>query len=215
MPETQNIERHLFRMIHIDSLENTLKDGVNAPNYKFDSTYTNIGDEALIAQRGEFTVPIEPGGTLSDYVPFYFGGHSPMLLNIKTGFRGITKRNQSEIIFLCTHIKVIVDNGLEFCFTDGHAKDRLTTYYNQLSDLTQIDWLLAESSYWADTEDDPDRMRRKQAEFLVKNHVPVSCIAGIIVHDEEAAVKVKEIMERAGVQLPVHVDKSHKYYYND
>lgn len=95
MPETQNIERHLFRMIHIDSLENTLKDGVNAPNYKFDLTYTNIGDEALIAQRREFTVPIEPGGTLSDYVPFYFGGHSPMLLNIKTGFRGITKRNQS------------------------------------------------------------------------------------------------------------------------
>ena len=28
--------------------------------------------------------------------------------------------------------------------------------------------------------------------------------------------EVKDVlMERAGVQLPVHVDKSHKYYYND
>ena len=215
MTETQYKDRYLFRMVHIDSLENILKDGVNAPNYKFDPTYKNIGDEALIAQRGEFTVPIGSGGTLSDYVPFYFGGHSPMLLNIKTGYRGITKRDQSEIVFLCTHIKDVVDNGLEFCFTDGHAKDRLTTYYNNVSDLTLIDWKLVESSYWADTEDNPDRMRKKQAEFLVKNHVPISCIAGIIVHDETAAVKVMEIMDRVGVKLPVYVDKTHKYYYND
>lgn len=215
MPETPFIQRHLFRMLHIDNLESCLKNGLFAPNAKFDENYVNIGDSVLIAQRGEFSVPIEPGGTLSDYVPFYFGGHSPMLLNIKTGFRGITKRPQSEIIFLCTHIKDIVDKGLKFCFTDGHAKDKLTSYFNQVSDLNQIDWKLAGDSYWADTEDYPDRMRRKQAEFLVKDNVPVSCISGIIVHDEVAAVRLREIMDRVGVQLPIHIDKNHNYYYND
>lgn len=215
MPTVLNIQRHLFRMLHIDNLEDNLREGIYAPNARHNPAYLNIGDEELIAKRGEFALPIAPGGVLSDYIPFYFGGCSPMLLNIKTGYRGVKQRDQREIVYICSHIDVIISVCHEWCFTDGHAKDRLTTYYNQIEDLDQVDWSTVEDKYWKSTEEDPDRMRRKQAEFLVKNHVPVRCFSGIVVHDEVAAKRVKDIEEKVGVNLKVYVDKNHKYYYND
>lgn len=202
-------------MLHFDNLERILRDGMYAPNARFDPAYVNIGDEALIAQRGEFNVPIAPGGVLSDYVPFYFGGCSPMLLNIKTGYRGVRQRSQSEIVYLCTHIETIIKTCREWCFTDGHAKDRLTTYLNQVDGLAQIDWNTVSSKYWSSTPEDPDKMRRKQAEFLVKTHVPAACFSGVIVHNETAGDKTKQIMNNIGITMPIHIDMNHNYYYND
>lgn len=215
MPDSLYIQKHLFRMTHIENLRIILKDGMYAPNVRRYPEYINIGDESLIEQRGEFQVPIAPGGVLSDYVPFYFGGHSPMLLNIKTGHRGIRQREQREIVYVCTHIETVVQACPEFCFTDGHAKDRLTAYYNILADLDKVDWRAVDLTYWVSTEDEPDNMRRKQAEFLVKKHVPISCFSGIIVLDDRAAEAVSTIMTETGCQLPVYVDSKRKYYYND
>lgn len=215
MSSISYVHHHLFRMLHIDNLENNLREGIYAPNAKHIPTYLNIGDEELIAKRGEFTVPIPPGGVLSDYVPFYFGGCSPMLLNIKTGYRGVTQRSQSEIVYIVSHIDTIIKVCSEWCFTDGHAKDRLSTYYNRVADLVQVDWPTVEDKYWKSTEEDPDKMRRKQAEFLVKGHVPVECFSGVIVHDEAVAARVKTIEKKLEIALPVHVDMNRKYYYND
>lgn len=202
-------------MTHIENLRIILRDGMYAPNVRKYPEYINIGDETLIEQRREFQVPIAPGGVLADYVPFYFGGHSPMLLNIKTGHRGIRLREQREIVFVCTHIDIVTQACPEFCFTDGHAKDRLTSYFNNLVDLGKLDWRAVELTYWTSTEEEPDNMRRKQAEFLVKSHVPLSCLSGIIVLDDIAAQAVDTIMKETGTSMPVHIDYKRKYYYND
>ena len=202
-------------MTHIDNLPIILKDGMYAPNVKMYPEYINIGDVSLIEQRGVFYVPVPPGGVLADYVPFYFGGHSPMLLNIKTGHRGVQRREQRDIVFLCTHIDIVTKACSEFCFTDGHAKDRMTAFFNNLVDLDKVDWTVVEEQYWYSAEDKPDRMRRKQAEFLVKTHVPISCLSGIIVLDEAAKQKVEQAMDEAGINLPIFVDTKRKYYYND
>lgn len=200
-------------MVHIDNLRIILRDGMYAPNVRKYPEYVNIGDESLIEQRNVFTIPIAPGGVLADYVPFYFGGRSPMLLNIKTGYRGIKQRDQREIVYVCTHIEIVAQSCPEYCFTDGHAKDRLTAYFNNLADLDKVDWRAVDLTYWTSTEDEPDNMRRKQAEFLVKTHVPLSCFSGIIVFDDSAAEIVNTIMKETGTSLPVYVDNKRKYYY--
>jgi ssDNA thymidine ADP-ribosyltransferase, DarT len=51
-----------------------------------DPDYYNIGYKNLIDKRGSRIVPVEPGGVLNDYVPFYFAPRSPMLYSIHTGF---------------------------------------------------------------------------------------------------------------------------------
>lgn len=215
MPQLPFIHKHLFRMTHIENLRIILRDGMYAPNVRRYPEYINIGDESLIEQRGELQVPVAPGGVLSDYVPFYFGGRSPMLLNIKTGHRGLKQREQREIVFVCSHIETVARACPEFCFTDGHAKDRLTAFYNNLADLDKVDWKAVDLTYWISTEEEPDNMRRKQAEFLVKTHVPLSCLSGFIVLDDSASQAVNTIMKETGICLPVHVDSKRKYYYND
>lgn len=63
------------------------------------------------------------------------------------------------------------------------------------------------------TEEDYDRMRRKQAEFLVKSHVPATCICGLIVLDADQENKAKEITQNAGLELPIYIDTKRKYFY--
>ena len=82
-----NKNMNIFRLIHFDNLEDTLRNGMYSRNRgHIVPNFVNIGDTTLIKQRETFTVPVNPpNGNLGDYIPFYFAGHSPMLLNIKTG----------------------------------------------------------------------------------------------------------------------------------
>ena len=176
--------------------------------------FVNIGDTTLIKQRETFTVPVNPpNGNLGDYIPFYFAGHSPMLLNIKTGARGIQKRDQKDLIYIVCKVHGIVEQCPEWCFTDGHAKNHLTKFFNNLDLLDNLDWEMIRSQYWHNTEEDYDRIRRKQAEFLVKSHVPATCICGLIVLDADQENKAKEIMQNAGLELPIYIDTKRKYFY--
>jgi hypothetical protein len=208
-------EIRLFRMVHYENLEHLLRNGLCCKDHEnADPDYINIGDNGLIASRNEFEVPIPPGGKLGDYVPFYFAGHSPMLLNIKTGFRGVTKRPQHEIVFVVCKLKDVLAHCKQFVYTDGHAKDRLTDFYNDIGIINDvIRWDMVSLQYWAPTEEHYDSQRCKQAEFLVKKEVPVTCIEGILVKNDDRKLYVEKILQKLHLQLPVGVDFKNKYYY--
>ena len=73
---------------------------------KFTRTRRSL-DEALRAYHRinrQAVALIPPGGTLSDYVPFYFTPFSIMMFNIKTGYGGITKRDNKDIIIFVSSI---------------------------------------------------------------------------------------------------------------
>ncbi len=70
----------------------------------------------------------------------------------------------------------------------------MTDFYNDLHDLNQIDWHIMRSMYWHDTEDDPDRKRRRQAEFLVYGFVPIHLLVAVAVKSSEWESKVKQIV---------------------
>jgi hypothetical protein len=205
----------LFRIIHKDNVEFLLKNGMFTKNHlSADTNYINIGDNTLISQRNDYPVGINPpGGNLGDYVPFYFGPLSPMLLNIKTGFRGVTKRPQSDIVYICCDLNLVIKYCADWCFTDGHAKSRITGFYNNIRFLDKVDWKIVAERYWKDNEEDYDRARRKQAEFLVKEHVPVACLNKIIVYDSTTHKTIKNILDILGLQIPVEINPDNQYYY--
>lgn len=64
---------------------------------------------------------------------------------------------------------------------------------------------------WNDTAEDPDRMRRRMAEFLVHERVPLRCMAGFAVRTEQMRERVGEMLTAHGVTLPVLVRPS--WYY--
>jgi hypothetical protein len=205
----------IYRIVHIDNIEYLLENGMHHREHAdADPDYINIGDSDLIAKRHEYPVGINPpGGALGEYIPFYFGPLSPMLLNIKTGYSFVKQRPQKDIVYIVCKLNDIVDNCEEWCFTDGHAKKRISTFYNDLDDLNEVSWDIVAERYWRDTEEDFDKMRKKQAEFLVKEHVPVNCIYGIVTYNKEAANTVKEILNRLNLDIPVRINPNGNYYY--
>ena len=204
----------LFRIVHVDNVKYILRHGMFTKHHtSADPNYINIGDTKLIKQRNEYPVKLEGYGNLGDYVPFYFGPLSPMLLNIKTGYRGIVQRPQSDIAYICSKLDQIIDAGSQWCFTDGHAKNRITEFYNDVIDLDNVDWKIVSERYWKNTEEDLDRMRRKQAEFLVKDHVPVQVIKRIIIYDENKREMLQKIADKLKLKIKICVNPNNNYYY--
>lgn len=111
---------------------------------------------------------------LSDYVLFYFAPRSSMLYKVykKTN----TLRAQREIIYLVSKTFIIDSESLQYVFTDGYAIMNFTQYYNDIKNLNRIDWDTMCLKYWRDTSEDNDRRRKRMAEFLVHNHVPIKYI---------------------------------------
>jgi len=69
---------YIFRITHRDNLAWILEHGIASRSTgQLNPNHVNIGDPELIAKRNPSPIPIEPGGTLSDYVPFYFTPDRP------------------------------------------------------------------------------------------------------------------------------------------
>ncbi len=82
----------VFRIVHSDNAGWILSNGMHCSTSGcLDPDYRPIGNPEIIERRRTREVPIPPGGTLSDYVPFYFTPFSPMFYNIVTGYGGVAK----------------------------------------------------------------------------------------------------------------------------
>lgn len=153
-----------------------------------------------------------PGGCVGDYVPFYFAPRSPMLYAIHKGFVEGYNSGQSEVVHLVSSAEMVDEAGLHWVFSDGHAEMApLTAFYNSLEHLDKIDWDVMKSIYWNDTDADPDRKRRRQAEFLVHNFFPWELITSIGVNDRTTAIHVNKALEKASHKPAVSAETS--WYY--
>ncbi|MCA8831914.1 type II toxin-antitoxin system toxin DNA ADP-ribosyl transferase DarT [Hymenobacter pini] len=203
----QPIPTRIYRITHLINLPDTLQHGLFCRNHPAPpgGPYRNIGDADLTSRRGSKAVTVAPGGVLNDYVPFYLGPRSPMLYRIS--------RNapQSDIVYLVSHVQRLQQLALPFVFTDGHAYEAFTSYYQDPAQLAGLAWDDIYAEQWKPTEQNPHRQRHKQAELLVHRAVPVNALLGIAVYDEHIRTQVEQIVQQAGLQLPVAVAKS--WYY--
>ncbi|MHB0755996.1 type II toxin-antitoxin system toxin DNA ADP-ribosyl transferase DarT [Polaribacter sp. M15] len=204
---------YLYRIMHIDNLDFILKSKtICCPNLKkSDPDFIGIGDNSLIESRKSKQIPIKPKGDFSNYVSFYFGARSPMLYNIQKGYNNVTKRKPEDIIYLVTSFKTVKENKLAFVFTDGHGYHNLSQFFNEEKFLKEVDWKTVNLVRWNDTESDPDRKRKKQAEFLIHKEVPFSMIKGIVTYNENAKTKILTKLAENNINCNVIV-KSNYYY---
>lgn len=134
-------------------------------------TQRSIGYSDLKDKRLNTDVEVFPGGKIGDYVPFYFGTRSPMLYAYKNGRVTGQRENQDEIIYLVTWAEAVASRGYRFVFTDGHPVREPKAFFNDLQYISEVDLPLMDATWWNDTPSDPDRSRRRQAEFLVHQRI--------------------------------------------
>src|SRR6185437_10314171 len=101
----------IFRITHRDNIPDILKNGLHCRNSEHvDPGFVPIGNPEIIDKRKARHVACRPGGTLADYVPFYFTPCTPMLYNIVSGHNGLKRYGRSEIVVLVSSLPRL-DNG--------------------------------------------------------------------------------------------------------
>ncbi len=166
----------IYHMTHIRNLESIIDAGGLMAKNMLDQKqigYADIAHQGIQDRRATVRVPYGAKGVLHDYIPFYFAPCSPMLYAIKMGNVAGYQEGQNSIIYFVCEAESVSSTEIEFAFTDGHAIMGYSSFYNDLNFLSnQIDWDVMNTNYWADTDEDGDRKRRRQAEFLIHEFFP-------------------------------------------
>jgi len=159
----------ILRFTHVDNLDTIIRrGGLHAPNHVPDDglTYRFCHSVEVHGARADVSISVGPGGTIHDYVPFYFGYLSPMMLNLKTGRVDGYSEGQEPLIYLVSSVQAVEGAGIKFVYSDGHGLARITEWFEDLNRLVAVDWTMVNERYWTDNINDMDRQRKKQAEFL-------------------------------------------------
>jgi len=206
----------IYRFLHVDNLCIYLRrGGLHAPNHTPNDglTYKTIHNVDIQRERRSTTIPCGPGGVIHDYVSFYFGYLSPMLLQLHTGRVEGYNEGQEPLIYLVSTAQAVADSGTSYVFSDGHGIAAFTSWYDDLAELDQVDWEMVYQRYWADNINDMDRQRRKQAEFLVHRFCDWSLIHEIAVINDRMKSEVESILGRFPRSMCRTVQVQPKWYY--
>jgi hypothetical protein len=198
----------IFRIVHKDNVGKVFADGCHCrTTMEAKLGYVEIGNQELIERRKNRAVPIKPGGTLSDYVPFYFTPYSPMLYNIKTGW-GVPQQSMADILILVSSLPFLRKKGVPFIFTDRHAYLKTAQFSNDLKDLDWIVWSVLQRRDFK--KDETDKVEKYQAEALVHKHVPLDALLEIVCYNDSVKALVQAQADGVGAAVKI-ISKSNWY----
>lgn len=215
MPANVLTQTPVYRMVHIDCLDTIpRRDAMHAPtSVPGDGLpYVSIHAQQTQEDRGGKAVPIPPGGVIRDYVGFYLGPRSPMLLRLKSG-RDVQQVPQERIIYLKTTAQAVDAAGLRYVFTDRHSLAAVAAFRNRLADLGIVDFSAVYAERWNNTPDLPFRQEKKQAEFLVHGQMPWNLVQSIGVIGDETKAAVEAILARHPHRHQPQVLRKPSWYY--
>lgn len=203
----------IYHITHINNLPSILEaKGLQANSQLQANQYTDIAHGNIQDRRARIQVPCAAKGTLHDYVPFYFAPRSPMLYTINRGNVEGYQGGQSPILHLVVDMDRLIEFDFSFAFTDGHAVMAYSKFYEDLEALAHvIDWELMRLDYWFDTEEYPDRKRRRQAEFLVHRYCPWDFVTQIGVINSDIRNQVCALLQQYNDSTPINIYRD--WYY--
>lgn len=84
MSEDDVRARWILHFTHLDNVPSIVAAGALACDWQArqGSMVAEVGDPSIKEARRRRAVPVPPGGTVGDYVPFYFAPRSPMMFRI-------------------------------------------------------------------------------------------------------------------------------------
>lgn len=196
----------IFRITHVDNVPWILDHGLHCRSSGVcDPNFKEIGNRDLIAKRIHHPIPVPPGGTLADYVPFYFTPWSPMQMKIVTGHQGTPHTPASDIAIFVSSVRTLDAKGLAYVLTDRHAYLAAASFSMDATGLDKVDWRSLHAHDFKRSEDDPGKVERYQAEALVHRHLPVDALAGIVVRGPEPKARVEDELQRRSLSLKLAV----------
>ena len=212
LPELNPSNAWIFRITHIQNIPWILANGLHCKNSdQRDPNFETIGNLDLISKRNSRMVPIQPGGTLSDYIPFYFTPLSPMMYNIHTGWGGIRKVPNPDIVIMVSSLHNLNNLAVKYVYTDRHAYLKTARFFSSLADINQLDWPRLKQRDFKYDPDNPEKLERYQAEALVHRFLPVGNLTRIACYSGKEKKNIDKEMNQFEVDLPV--EASPRWYF--
>lgn len=202
-------------MTHIENIPHILQYGITHNNsLNRNPNFVNIGDISLIDTRSTKTINVDNGDflnfnvptiVLGDFIPFYFGVKMPMLYVMQNGGNFVERATPAkDIVYLASPINKIIGSKLIYYFTDGHATDNLTSFYDKskIRELPNIvDWNAVKTAYWGG-QVNLDVKRKKQAEFLVSGDLSSEFLIGFGCYNGTTRAKLLEMgVEEGNIKI--------------
>jgi len=184
----EHAHRYVYHFSHIDNLPGLLRHGFLANNHEqFPRKHRSIAAAGIQDRRARMKVPCGPQGCVHDYVPFYFGSVSPMLLGV------VNAKNVDQYDILYFEFPIDLVARPDAIFTGASANTAIPpNFYHDPADLAQLDWVAIDSKKWGNP--DEDFRHRRMAELLVHSQLPVTAAARCVVWNEAARKRVEAIV---------------------
>jgi hypothetical protein len=126
-----------------------------------------------------------------------------MLFSISRGNVADVSPDQRRLAYVIADTEAAYEAELDCVFTDGNAAAAISEFEDDPDRLGEhVDWPLMKQRYWANTDEDPDRRRRRMAEFLIHEEAPLGIVRGIAVYDQ--AMREEAVAIVSGI-LPVAI----------
>jgi len=181
-------------MTHMENFGGILCDeGLHSYNQMRGRSYHNLANKDV--QKGRAGIAVKATDRrLHDYVPLYFGFKTPMV--------AWNQNKNPDLIFLRISLNVLALPGV--VISDGNARATATKFrlFKQIDDLSVLD---IKSIHTVKYAHDPEMKRRKQAEILIPDFLPLSEILDIICYSEEMKKRVLGILAQHGRTKQVYV----------
>lgn len=204
------IER-LYRIDHMKNLRSILEKGILCKNRveRLGISYRSIANPEIQERRKPRRYREGKPFCLHDYVPCFLSPRPPMLYEVKHS----KLADQRDVIYLSIDAQIMC-----YCtciFSDGNAASEKTRFYFHLDDLDKIDWdvVRADIPQYGDEQERKEWKRKKSAEVLVKDKIPVRFIKEIYTYDADAKRKVLHIIDSCSNVIPPLEIKIHKKWY--
>lgn len=205
---TRPVPTRVLHMTRIERLPSLVHHGLLSDNEcrRRQIAGVEIGYSHVKERRARRNVPCGAGGTLADYVPFYYAPRSPMLFAVTNGQVSLEAARTEEIIYLAGSTQAFRESGLTVVASNRHAELGYAEFTDHDGDLENddfVDWPLMLEKYWNNVPKYPDRKERRQAECLVRPSVPWSALIGVATKDGSTSRRAREILDSCGATTPV------------
>ncbi len=208
------VTRSLFHITHVSNLPSIIRAGElwsDSECRRRGAGSQNIAYRHIKDRRARRPVPdTAGGGTLADYVPFYFAPRSPMLYAINKGLVEPSLRGRQDlIVHLVTSIEAVMATGRRWCFTDRHADLNHAQFFDGLSELpSAVSWEAMRDNFWGRS---PEQRELRQAEFLLRTSMPWSCTTEIGVMNQTTLIAARAALSQAEHSPPIVIHRD--WYY--
>ena len=171
------VGRFLYHITDVDNVSSIAEAGLQSHN-RAHGQYrpTDISDPEVQGRRQGSCDP-HYGRQLHDYVCLYFRAKGPML------YRRQDRQCRLAVLYVASSVLEMS----RVVFTDGNAASPRTKFYYSAEDLQKLDWNCLRAQYWTDF---PDGKRKRCAEVLVPDEVPVQLIDRVVVYDDWARTRI-------------------------